>query len=124
MKTSRGVTVGGANPLVLCVVGLFSAAPFFCLCLLILYKRGQACAVLMCPLALSLGFSPSFAVSMLPVFVAFVIGSRRGGCSLLWMETAAFPLGLALGTFFGECAPQRGDRGIIIYTIIYVTIRS
>ena len=69
MKTPMDVTVGETNPLVLCVVGLFSVAPFFCLCLLILYKREQACAVLMCPLALSLGFPPSFAVSMLPVLL-------------------------------------------------------
>ena len=119
MKTSRDVTVGGANPLVLCVVGLFSAASFFCLCLLILYKREQACAVLMCPLALSLGFPPLFTVSILPVFVAFVMGSCRGGCLLLWIKTAAFTLRLALGTFLGDCAPQRGDRGNITYTIIY-----
>ena len=39
---------------------------------------------------------------------------------LLWMETAAFPLGLALSAFFGDFAHQRGDRGNIIYTIIYI----
>ena len=75
MKTPRDMTVGGANPLVPCVFGLFHAAPFFCLCLLILYKREQACAVLVCPLAFSLGFPPLFTVSVLPVFVAFLMES-------------------------------------------------
>ena len=79
MKAPKDVTGWKAAPLVLYVVSLLPETPFLCLCLLVLYKRGQACVVCVCPLALGLGFPPSFVVSMLTVFVAFVIRCRGTG---------------------------------------------
>ena len=79
MKAPRDVSGCEAAPLVLCVVGLLPETPLLCLCLLVLYKRGQACAVRVCPFALGLGFPPSYAVSMLTVLVAFMIRCRGTG---------------------------------------------
>ena len=70
------VAVWMAAHCVLWVVGLLPETPCLCFLLLVLYKREQACAVRVCPLALSLGFPPSFAVSMFTAFVAFVIRCR------------------------------------------------
>ena len=79
MKAPKDASGWKASSLVPCLFGLLLETPFLCLCLLVLYKRGQACAVRVCPLALGLGFPPLFAVSMLTVFVAFVIRCRGTG---------------------------------------------
>ena len=66
-----------------CVIGWFSVAPFFCLCLLILSKYTQACAFVVCPVSCCFGSSPSFGISVFAVFVATSILLWRDGCLFL-----------------------------------------
>ena len=75
MKEPNDVTVGGTHPLVLCIASLSSVASFFCICLLILWEREKAYAVVMCPFTFSFGFLPSFSISVLAVFVAILMES-------------------------------------------------
>ena len=75
VRAPAGVHVSESCLCVFCIVGLSSVAPFFCLCLLILCERKKACAFIMCPVAYSFGFPPSFAVSVLAVFVASLMES-------------------------------------------------